>query len=220
MKILLSDEDFIKLKSQEKVPLECTVCGKTFYRMKAKVLGKIRGTIPKVKCTCCSYYCYRLSGRVKCLCANCGLSFEKQKSQMKGKNNFCSKSCAAFYNNTHKTYGTRRSKLEIYIESCIRESFPKINLLVNDKTLINSELDFYFPDLKFAVELNGIFHYEPIFGIDKHTKIQNNDKQKIIRCYEKDVELCVIDTSGFKHFKKEKADFYKNIIFEILINKI
>jgi hypothetical protein len=35
-------------------------------------------------------------------------------------------------------------------------------------------LDFYFPELRFAIELNGITHYEPIYGEDKFEKIKNS----------------------------------------------
>ena len=36
---------------------------------------------------------------------------------------------------------------------------------------INSELDVYVPSLNLAFELNGIFHYEPIYGEKKLNQI-------------------------------------------------
>lgn len=126
----------------------------------------------------------RLNKPIQVTCRNCNANFYKHVSQIKkSPNHFCNKSCAASYNNKRKNYGNRRSKLEIYIESRLKTTFPKLEVLYNDKTTINSELDFYFPDLKIAVELNGIFHYEPIYGDKKLEKIQSNDKQKLINCY-------------------------------------
>ena len=95
---------------------------------------------------------------------------------------FCSSSCAAKYNNAHKTYGTRRSKLEAYLESQLRSEFPQLELICNGKNAIGSELDFYFPQLRLAIELNGILHYEPIYGADRLERTQANDQQKGISC--------------------------------------
>ena len=50
-------------------------------------------------------------------CTNCGKKFYKRPAeQKKTKNHFCSRSCAATYNNTHKKFGIRRSKLEKWLE--------------------------------------------------------------------------------------------------------
>ena len=43
--------------------------------------------------------------------------------------------------------------------------------MYNNSTTISSELDFYFPQLKLAIEINGIVHYEPIYGSNKFDKI-------------------------------------------------
>jgi len=70
--------------------------------------------------------------------------------------------------------------------------------------------------LDFAIELNGIFHYEPIFGTEKLGKIQNNDNRKMIACYEKGIELAVIDTSSVTHMSKKSKIKYWNIVKDIL----
>jgi very-short-patch-repair endonuclease len=150
-------------------------------------------------------------------CLKCNKEFEKVNAEcVKTKNNFCSRSCSASYNNTHKTYGTRRSKLEIYLEEQIREHYPHLELICNQKTAIESELDFYFPQLRFAVELNGITHYEPIYGEDKFEKIQNNDKRKVIACYEKDIELAIIDSSTCTYLNESAKNKFKNLVFGLL----
>lgn len=138
----------------------------------------------------------------------------------KSPNHFCSSSCAATYNNTHKTHGTRRSKLEIWLEQKLPSLHPSLEFHFNRKDAINSELDIYIPSLKLAFELNGIFHYEPIFGPEKLSQIQNNDQRKHAACYESGIEMCWIDVSSFKKFKKERAEKYLNIITEIINKKL
>jgi hypothetical protein len=54
---------------------------------------------------------------------------------------FCTHSCAAKYNNAHKTTGTRRSKIEIWIEAQLTSLYPTLDIRCNEKTAINSELE-------------------------------------------------------------------------------
>lgn len=153
-------------------------------------------------------------------CLNCNISFYRILSAAKKHNkNFCSKSCRATYCNQHKTTGTRRSKLEIYLENQLTLHYPNLEIHYNRKDTINSELDIYIPSLKLAFELNGIFHYEPIYGSDKLDRIQNNDNRKFQACLELGIELCIIDTSNLIHFKSEKADKYLSIIINIIKSK-
>lgn len=126
--------------------------------------------------------------------------------------NFCSSSCAATYNNKNKTHGTRRSKLESYLEERLRSEFPDIILICNGKDAIGSELDFYFPQLRLAIELNGIFYYEPIYGTDKLERIQANDQQKCAACLAAGIEFCTIDTSTVDHVTKAVKERYWSIV--------
>ena len=80
--------------------------------------------------------------------------------------------------------------------------------------------DIYIPSLKLAIELNGIFHYEPIFGEDKLKKVQNNDNRKFQACLEKEIEFCIIDTSQQKYFKEKTSQKYLSIITEIIDLKL
>lgn len=129
---------------------------------------------------------------------------------------FCNNHCSALYANSHKTVGTRRSKLEVWLEARLRELYPSLTLLPNDKTAINSELDFYFPELKLAFELNGIFHYEPIYGAEKLASIQNNDHRKFAACAEAGISLCIIDSSRMVHFKEPKARVFLDLIHNVV----
>jgi hypothetical protein len=170
----------------------------------------------------CSIKCYNTYQTVKVIvaCEQCGATFERIQSQVdKSKHHYCSKSCAATYNNIHKTTGNRRSKLEIYLEETLQTIYPELEIHYNRKDAINSELDIYIPSLRLAFELNGIFHYEPIYGMDKLSQIQNNDTRKFQACLEYGIEMCTIDTSGDKYFKVDKAVKYLNIITSIIKQK-
>ncbi|MFA5207062.1 MAG: hypothetical protein WC428_00030 [Candidatus Paceibacterota bacterium] len=159
---------------------------------------------------------------IKTKCKNCNkeikVIFSAHKKSKSG-NHFCSQSCAATYNNKHKTTGNRRSKLEKYLEKELINLYPNLEINFNGKITINSELDIYIPSLKLAFELNGIFHYEPIFGQEKLCQIQNNDNRKFQACLEKNIELCIIDTSSLSYFKEHNAQKYLNIIIAIISNK-
>ena len=134
-------------------------------------------------------------------------------------NQFCNRSCSAIYNNTHKTHGTRRSKLEHWLEDQLTILYPSLEIHFNRKDAINSELDFYFPSLKLAFELNGIFHYEPIYGADKLLRTQNNDNRKFQACIEQGIELCIIDSSNQKYFKTATSQKYLDIIINVIESK-
>lgn len=152
-------------------------------------------------------------------CILCTKTFCRTTSaRKKSINAFCSLSCAAKYNNAHKTHGTRRSKLEVYLETKLKEKYPNLEIHFNRKDAINSELDIYIPSLKLAFELNGIYHYEPIHGPEKLSSVKNNDNRKFQACIEKGIELCIIDISGLKYFKEDKAiKFYQ--VTEIIIDQ-
>lgn len=147
-------------------------------------------------------------------CVNC----QKKYTIKSRKDKFCSRSCAAKYNNANKLYGYRRSKLEMFVECKLIEFYPKLEFHFNRKDTIKSELDIYIPSIKLAFELNGIFHYEPIYSKEQLKSIQNNDDRKFQACLERGIELCIIDASKQKKFNEKTSQQYIDIIFDI-INK-
>lgn len=197
---------------EEYTTTQCQNCNKRFeihpkfLRSKTKQGRKTPGRF-------CSRECAGMFKRKRILvtCENCGLELLKVPCEL-GSHNFCSRSCAAIYNNAHKTTGTRRSKLETYLEQQLRTEFSSLILICNGKDAIGSELDFYFPQLRLAIELNGIFHYEPIYGADKLEQIQANDQQKSLRCAANGIEFCTIDTSTVTHTTSLVKERYWTII--------
>lgn len=149
------------------------------------------------------------------MCLNCGEPFENRINKLE-RHKFCSQSCSATFNNKNKTSGTRRSKIEQFIEERLAILFTDLEIVFNDKNAIGSELDVYFPSLKLAFELNGIFHYEPIFGETKLDRIQSNDKTKMIDCIKNGIDLCVIDTSYIKRFSEQSSLKVLNTIVKIV----
>lgn len=201
-----------------KIKFNCEFCLSEFFRWPSelKKAQKKNRKGPKF-CSkkCLSFFNKTLYPEVCCL--NCNKIFHKyQKELNKTPNSFCSRSCAATYNNTHKTKGTRRSKLEKWLEMKLNELYPNLEIHYSRKDAINSELDIYIPSLKLAFELNGIFHYEPIYGCEKLQQIQNNDNRKFQACLEQGIELCIIDSSKQKYFKESTCLPFLDIITEII----
>jgi hypothetical protein len=149
------------------------------------------------------------------LCKQCNKEFYKRVSEISKKNNmnFCTKSCFAIYNNKHRKTGTRRAKLEIWLEGQLNKMYPDIKFdynKVDDK--IGYELDIFIKNLKLGIELNGIYHYEPIFGVEKFNQKQRIDKEKIKLCNENSIKLIIIDTRSQKHFSPKTSQKFLDII--------
>lgn len=217
MKPLFTEDEYNKTKSDEKLPCECYQCSEIFHTKKKEIARILKnktnnGKYCSLKCT------FKSKITRKALnCLNCGIEFYKEINQIKkSKNHFCSRSCSATYYNTHKTFGNRRSKLEKYIEDQLFILYPNLEILYNNKGIINSELDIYIPKLKLAFELNGIFHFEPIFGNNKLDKVKNNDNNKFKLCIEHGISLCIIDTSLQKYLKPITSQKYLDIICNVI----
>ena len=108
----------------------------------------------------------------------------------------------------------------MWLEQKLTILHPTLEFHFNKTDAINAELDIYIPSLKLAFELNGIFHYEPIFGKEKLKLSQNNDQRKFQACLEKNIELCVIDTSHQKYFKEQSSQKFLDIIKQTILKKM
>ncbi len=186
--------------------VDCQNCGKKA----AKSNGRYNEAIKNGWNFFCSIKCrygYQEKGK-EFSCAWCSQTISKTPAQIKKTKAtvFCSKSCAACYNNKHKQTGTRRSKLECYLEQQLKLNLPNLNFLCNTKIPIGTELDFYFPELKPAIEINGFLHYQPIYGSGKLKRIQEIDREKADKCRQTSIKLFIIDVSQEFHLSQKVKD--------------
>ena len=200
----------------------CSECGESFSVRKGQDWIAVTR---KAKNRFCSVHCKQkwFSHQAKWVekpCSHCGNFLRKQYNAVrKSKNIFCSNSCSASYNNTHKTHGTRRSKLETWIEEQLKMLYPNLSIECNQKSAISSELDIYIPSLQLAFEFNGIYHYKPIHGAEKLASVKDNDARKQQACFDRGIDLRIIDTSSFGYFKTERAKKFLDTVVDIIKTK-
>ena len=220
---LFTNKELKEASYKDTLPFKCPICNSTFYRRKKEIVYYMKNKDFRYSIRYCSQKCSNKNKKTRktVKCKRCDKKFEKELNEIKStKNNFCSRSCAATYNNLHKTTGTRRSKLEKWLEEQLTVLYPDLEIHFNKKDAINSELDIFIPSLKLAFELNGIYHYEPIHGQKKLDQIKNNDHRKYAACIERDIELCLIDTSMQKYVKPKTSQKFLDIVTSILDSKI
>lgn len=173
----------------------------------------------------CSQACARRSSRAsqEVNCANCTTLFRKHSVELQRTvNHFCTRSCAAKYNNRHKNLGTtRRSKAEAYLCNLIRQDFLETEVIENDRNFLSSglEIDIFIAHCKLAIELNGPIHYFPIYGESKFKKIQSADSQKQLELQSAGYKLIVINISDIGYFKEVRIilkDYYTTYIKPLL----
>jgi hypothetical protein len=166
---------------------------------------------------------------LQCVSCHCVFTREKRAIQKvlkhisidgpkKNWGNFCGKSCSAKHNNQHvKKKGDNRSKLERWIETKLNILYPNLEIHYSRRDTINAELDIYIPSLKLAFELNGVFHYEPIFGEDRLKSAKTNDERKFQACIENNIELCIINTTKLSgKFTDIKCEPYLKIVTDLI----
>lgn len=222
MKPLYTETEFLSAKSDDKLLLECSYCKISFLKKKKDIKRSGKGLSNTSEF--CSLQC---NGKARTLlktivnCRQCNKEVIKNSCELQSlRNSFCNRSCSAIYRNTHKTKGYRVSKLELFLQKKLIERYPTLVFDFNQTDAINSELDIYILSLRLAFELNGIFHYEPIYGSGKLCQIQNNDNRKFQACLEHNIELCIIDSSSLKNFTEKRALVYLNIITNIIDLKL
>ncbi len=197
----------------------CSQCSITFERHR-KQFYKLKRT-SNVFCNKKCSSLFRANSKIY-QCSQCGQNTKPiVPSQISETGNvFCNHSCSATYHNTHKTKGYRRSKLEIWLEEELRQKYTVLDLYCNKIDSINAELDIHFPKLRIAFELNGIFHYKPIYGHKKLLQTQTTDNKKLQLCLNNNIELHILDVSKIKHLTQQIKNNYLNLISTMVDNKI
>lgn len=218
MQPLFSAAEWNEARGSTHLSLQCLQCRGAFLRTKEWV-QRVQNPRQRSTGDFCSTRCareHRYPANI-CICRLCAKPFSRRPSQVaRTQEPFCGHSCATTYRNTHKVSGTRVSKLERWLQGHLPVLYPDLEFHFNRRDAISSELDIFIPTLRLAFELNGIFHYEPIYGNEKLSSTQTNDQRKFQACIEHGIELCVIDVSGMKYFKPARAKQYLNIIEHVL----
>ncbi len=101
----ISQEDFEKTKTLEKVKVECQQCFNIFETTKKNILKgyKQRQTFVRFCSADCSAKSRSKNNSVTVVCDNCSTTFTRTLSEFnKSDNHFCSRSCSASFNNTKK----------------------------------------------------------------------------------------------------------------------
>ncbi|MHA2279358.1 MAG: hypothetical protein ACXAC5_00495 [Promethearchaeota archaeon] len=187
----------------------CSECGKKVCRPPSVL--KDRDNV------FCSVKCHDVFQdlREEVKCDKCGINFQKQLSLIKRSNyNFCSTSCFSKY-----TFND--SYVEREFERLVKDL--EIKFVRNDRGVLRDpnesdgrkclELDFYFPTIKFAVEVNGSCHYEPIYGEDALAAQKVRDRKKRRACKERGIILRVVKPGDCK--RETYMPRYKRVIWEI-----
>ncbi len=223
---LYTPDEFQKSKCSDLLPFECKNCKTTYYKRQHHIRSILSGggdtNYCSRKCMGAGYAeprhlfeCEQCGGVAEC--SNGHLALRERTGL---RHHFCSSSCNASYQNAHKTRGDKRSKLERWIETQLTTLYPVLEIHYNRRDAIKGELDIYIPSLKLAIELNGIFHYEPIYGEEKLNRTQTNDTRKFQACLERGIELCIIDTSKMSYFKESRCKPYLDIIINVMSQRI
>lgn len=221
------------LPKQEKVEKKCSFCTRqiSVYASQIKVTGDFHF---------CDTICWSLlrkeqaekESKIELQCKKCGITFMKHKCRIfPGKNHYCSRACSDYKYQVNRFVRTRplpihkigrknkrRSYLEYYIEDMIKQIFPTMKYYTN-KRFDGFELDFYFPDLLLAVEINGPFHYFPIFGNDALSYVQRRDLRRIESCSSHHVDLRIIPVKESTQSIRKK-EFYWLKFERIILGKL
>lgn len=169
-----------KLLAQQRITgitFNCVGCGKTVFRCQTH-FKRSPGRY-------CSHRCHSAARQVTETrdCSVCGKPVTRLPNQFRFEKVVCSLKCRA-----------QNLSTDSYVEKLFEQQLPSgVKFRRNDRTVIAPlELDFFFPEYAFAVELNGIQHYSAVFGITKFRQQRKNDRRKKEMCGQRGIHLIPI----------------------------
>ena len=162
----------------------------------------------------CSIKCHDAfqNHKTEVKCEKCGKKVWKSPCAMGKRHYFCSRECFSKY-----TFS--ESFVETEFENLIKPL--GLSYVRNDRKILHGcakhggglELDFYFPDIKFAVEVNGGCHYIPIYGEEALAGQKVRDQKKRRRCIELGIILRVVKPGDCK--RETYLPRYRRVIWEM-----
>lgn len=201
------------------IDLTCAHCGNIFQNSINQYNGKKRKGRKNIFCTAkCSSEAQRndYSKPFTVKCDHCGNDVIRTGRQLKiTKFHFCTPSCKGSYFARIYALGEKRSLLEQRLGDHIKNSYPNLKFIINDREELKGlELDFYFPTINFAIEVNGPAHFTPIYGDESLIRTQKHDIIKKTMCAKKRIRLLEITD------KIDYNDDNSNEIFEKYVKPI
>lgn len=222
MKLLIDLDTLKNFKSRDLLPLECEVCSSKFYKTKNLVQRGIKGTR---KLNVCSEKCRKTIignlNKISCRkypetidlkCTHCDKPFKRTyriyiRQVKNNKKQYCSQSCSS---SNQRSTQNNRSTIELWLEEKLKNKYPNLDLLFNVRNvLVKCELDIYIPSLNLAFEINGAYHYKPIYGEKELVKRKEKDLYKKTECKNKKINLYIIDMRNYSNLRKSEKDLYQ-----------
>lgn len=160
------------------IAVRCSQCGLGLRKPPSLLKGK--------KNVFCSEACANKfqTTKVDVVCPICGKIFRQHLCIIKRARhgfNFCSTECRS-------KHVFKKSYVETLFEGMLANLSVKYDR--NNRTEISPmELDFWFPDLRYAVEINGACHYKPLYGEEVLAAQKVRDRKKRKLCKEKGITL-------------------------------
>ena len=156
-------------------------------------------------------------------CSWCGSKFEKKRMIPKSGRVYCNGHCRNMHLNRLKLIGGLNNKKipkwEMIFEELLKEY--KIEYVHNCRDILPDglELDFWIPDKKLGIELNGIFHYsEKPFGgnIEAFKHRKDKDLRKVELMKKLGFSLIVVD---YRDVKRNYKTYFNNLINQEILDR-
>jgi len=186
--------------NNKRLLLSCDNCGKEILLPPSLTKQK--------KNIFCSKYCHDkfMDQKILIKCLKCGKKVFRSPVYVKqSRHHFCGMNCLA-------KYKFKESFVEKELEKLIKPL--KLRYERNDRKVIGPlELDFYFQDILFAVEVNGSLHYKPIYGEETLARQKVRDRRKKLMCKKLGIKLRTVKPGNCK--RETYLPRYKRVLWEI-----